>query len=195
MRMRLRARSDVDYQVARSNEMWPDHVLRTLTTAAHIAWLKPPKVIDPACGDGSIVLAAHRLQPIEHAMFGDIGRANILSVKRMSPVGWVTEVGDVVDLLRAQPIASFDVVVLTEILEHLEDPVAVAREARRVGRNLIASSPEMRPGQTDSNPEHLWMFDGDGYREMLIEAGWVPSQKTFLGFPASMYDFQVWVCD
>ena len=63
----------------------------------------------------------------------------------------------------------------------------------------------MLPGQIEYNPEHLWAFDGDGYREMIVEAGWTPYSKTHLSFdkpvmvpvegvPVDMsYNFQIWV--
>ena len=83
---------------------------------------------------------------------------------------------------------------LTEILEHLEDPESLLRLARLKGQRLLVSSPEMRPGQIDSNPEHLWQFDGEGYEAMLNETGWKSVHKSHLTF-RSMYDFQIWVCD
>jgi 2-polyprenyl-3-methyl-5-hydroxy-6-metoxy-1,4-benzoquinol methylase len=191
VRTRLRVRSDVDYQVARTNEEWPDHVLRTLTTAAHIAWLRPNSILDPACGDGTVVKAALKLWSAERVLFSDIGRENIKALRRE---GWETDQDDALELLRSQADKSWDVIVLTEFLEHIADPDELLREAKRVGSWLVASSPEMRVNQVDSNPEHLWMFDGDGFREMLAESGWIPTQKSFLGFPALMYDFQIWVC-
>jgi hypothetical protein len=38
------------------------------------------------------------------------------------------------------------------------------------------------------------MFDGDGYEQMLIEAGWATKHKTHLTF-RSDYNFQIWVCE
>ena len=193
MRTRLSGRGSVDYQVTRTNEEWPDHVLRTLVTGSHIAWLKPMSVLDPACGDGSIVKAAAQLYPFSKALLNDISRPNIRALS-LNP-HWEADTADVYDALCNQPDDSWDVVVLTEILEHLDDPDAVLRQAKRVGLQLVASSPEMRPEQVDNNGEHLWMFDGDGYRQMLVDSGWNPYQKSFLGFPLLKYDFQIWVAN
>lgn len=189
MRERLnRGGVAVDYQVARSNETWADHRLRTLVTGATIAWLRPESVMDPACGDASIVQAALRDTAIRKVYLADISQPNI---ERIVMPDATTRCDDIASAMTFFP--AVDVVVLTEILEHLDDPTAIARLAKAKGRYLIASSPEMRPGQIDGNPEHLWQFDEHGYREMLVEAGWEPVQHTTLRFQ-SEYDFGVWVC-
>jgi len=183
----------VDYQVARSNSAWTDHVARTNVTAGLIAWLKPHSVLDPACGDGSIVLAADRIYGIERISLSDISRPNIETL----PIAPGTEGVEVwCHSIETAIVASrtVDVIVLTEILEHLPDPDSILVGAREKATWLVASSPEMRPGQMDTNAEHLWQFDGDGYVEMLQGAGWRPFHKTHMAFPDLVYDFQIWVC-
>ncbi len=185
MRKSLPRTGVFDYQVARSNEAWPDHRGRTLVTASLIAWLRPGTVMDPACGDASIVEAAIRLFPMK-AYLADISEPNI---KRLS--GHETMCTDINLAIDAFP--EVDVMVLTEILEHLPDPDAVLRASRNKAKYLIASSPEMRPGQNDNNPEHLWQFDHQGYEAMLVDAHWKVQQYTSLQFE-SEYNFGIWVC-
>lgn len=193
MRVRLERSGDFDYQVARSNDEWPEHVLRTNITAGMIAWLKPGSVLDPACGDGSIVLAADHLRNIDYAKLSDVSEPSIKALTNTPhPVRWDVEVEDIWHGIHPWIDDPFDVVVLTEILEHVPDPVEILKSARMAGRLLVASSPSMRAGQVDSNPEHLWMFDQNGYREMLVEAGWEPGPHELLFFD-SYYDFQIWV--
>ena len=189
MRERLVRDGEVDYQVERSNARWADHQARTLVTAALIAWLKPESVLDPACGDASIVAAANLLRPIAHVHLADISEPSVLRVPQTT--GFKAAVSDIFDAIEASP--NVDVVVLTETLEHLADPDQIAALARGKGRYLVASSPVMRAGQVDHNSEHLWMFDRTGYEAMLTDAGWRVEQFTFLSFP-SEYDFGVWVC-
>lgn len=191
MRQRLnRGGVAVDYQVERSNDRWYDHQARTLVTGSLIAWLKPESVLDPACGDGSIVAAAERAHPIKQVTVADISEPNWRSVSERHPNYLALHM----DIAKAIGYVAVDVVVLTEILEHLDDPDSIVRAARDAGRYLVASSPVMRPGQVDGNPEHLWMFDEAGYREMLESAGWQVVSYTLLGFPATCYDFGIWVC-
>lgn len=204
MRQRLVGRKPIDYTgVVRSNNEWPDHRVRTLVTAAMIAALEPQSLIDPACGDGSIVLESQELRRCPVVALNDISTPNMVRVKAEidsrfpEPAYlWVVSAQDVETALSGDydvvGVGAFDLIVLTEILEHLEDPDALLRFARRRGGRLVVSSPEMRPGQIDNNPEHLWMFDEEGYTGMLNDSGWRPLYKTKLTF-RSDYDFQIWV--
>lgn len=199
MRTLLDRKFAVDYQVERSNDRWADHQLRTLVTGATIAWLQPDSVFDPACGDGSIVAAADRVRPIGHAFLADVSEPNIDRLVRDRRTGWqyaIASIETFIDLPNQIGSAFYgdvDVIVLTEILEHLVNPDVILAQAKQKARHLVASSPEMRPGQVDGNPEHIWMFDADGYREMLEAAGWQVVQHTTLRFNSD-YDFGIWVC-
>lgn len=196
MRQRLTDRRAVDYQVRRDNFTWLDHILRVQLTAGLIAWMTPDTVCDPACGDGTIVAAAHHIRPIAGAYLADISRPNFYHVGTAMREYLPTETR-----VACQPIEEtlrepnfYDMVVLTEILEHVEDPVAILRLAHDRSRTLVASSPMIRPDQIDDNAEHLWQFDVLGYREMLEEAGWEPLACVPASlFPSQfIYDFQIW---
>lgn len=64
-----------------------------------------------------------------------------------------------------------DVVVVTEVLEHLADPHGVLRTLRRHARRLVCSSPwNESPAQHD--PSHAWAWDRSGYADMIEKAGW-----------------------
>lgn len=192
--MRARTGNPVgfDYQTKRDNSAWPDHVARTYVTAGLIAWLRPESVLDPACGDGSIVLAADHISPISKMTLCDISGPNIDRLFERVRPGLSVREADVHESLLHD--GKVELVVLTEILEHLPDPDMVLRLAHDKGTLLIASSPVMRSSQKDDNPEHLWQFDEEGYRAMLVDAGWRPAQKTILAFPELTYDFQIWAC-
>lgn len=64
-----------------------------------------------------------------------------------------------------------DIVVLTEVLEHLADPHGVLRWARQTGRYLVCSSP-WNESTVLHSPEHAWAWDMTGYAQMIRDAGW-----------------------
>lgn len=196
MRLRLADRPPVDYQVARDNHTWTDHMLRVQITAALLSWGKPVTVIDPAAGDGSVVAAAHRLHPIDGVLLADISKPNFYRLgtelrDQFPPNNFRVACAPIEETLSGPD--HFDAVVLTEILEHVEDPVAILKLARAKADMLIASSPVFLGSEhLDPNPEHLWMFDADGYHEMLAESGWDEFAFVPMHLTEFAYDFQIW---
>jgi len=188
MRVRLAVKRPPVYNLVRSNFSWPDHIARTFVTAALITWLKPGTIADPACGDASILDAAYRLNPFSLAYLSDISAPQMKSLNPIFDHRSFT--GDVYE-----GMAQFDhvdLIVLTEILEHLEDPDALLRLARFKGTSLIVSSPIGDP-EHGLNEEHLWAWDEIGYEEMLRGAQWTPVAKTLLTFPGINGNSQIWV--
>lgn len=191
MRQRL-DHAVIDYQVERNTQDSPFHTTRMDVTSGLVAWTKPRLALDPACGEGDILLNANRMRPFR-GILNDVSQPNAEHVASLAPEGWLVSHMDAMSAIDSA--GDVDVIVLTEFLEHVEDPVSILRHARDHATWLVASSPEMRPGQIDSNHEHLWMFDADGYIEILNESGWKAVSKTFLSFgPTCEYDFQIWVC-
>lgn len=198
MRLRLPPRPLVDYQVQRSNFSWADHVLRVQLTGALVSWFCPDTVLDPACGDGSIVMSANKARRIAGARLADISKPNCDYVESMEAAAWLPATYSVACQSIEDTLLEdryYDLIVLTEILEHVEDPTSILRLAREKAKVVVASSPLIPDsGRIDDNPEHLWQFDAAGYEQMLEEAGWspiafVPITLTPVQFT---YDFQLW---
>lgn len=94
------------------------------------------------------------------------------------------------DVQTWEPPGSFDVVVISEVLEHLRDPVAVLRRLAEHTRVIVASCPvneELQPdtawsveavdrmmhgGQAGigDGAGHLWAMDMDGFTSMFTSA-------------------------
>lgn len=189
MRQRLAVERPPKYTGVRNNFSWADHAARTLTTGSLIAWLAPDAILDPACGDASILEASYRLRPFQHAILSDASEAQIEAITPSFP-----HEKRALDLFSAfDTLATVvDCIVLTEILEHLEDPQAALRVARLRGNALVASSPIGDP-ESGRNHEHLWAWDVQSYGEELEEAGWNPKVVSTLQFPGEMGEFQIWV--
>lgn len=65
-----------------------------------------------------------------------------------------------------------DLFVLSESLEHLDDPGAVLREIRELSERLLVTTPMEAWNDAEANPEHYWAWDREGVEELFGVAGW-----------------------
>lgn len=197
MRTRLNVPLGHDkYQVLRTNDTWPDHIYRTRVTAAAVANTNAKIIVDPACGDGSIVnLAVRNMTGVELIGLNDISLEN---TKYTMGLDWPVEpqyaTMDVFEYLE-DVRDDVDVIVLTEILEHLDNPDELLTKARDHAKMLIASSPLNETSYT--NHEHVWGWDKAGYEQMLRDSGWGPTSyiELDLSYAALPYNFQIWTAN
>jgi len=191
MRQRLAVDHPPVYNSVRSNLDWADHAVRTLVTGGLIAWLAPDFVWDPACGDASILEAAYRLRPFRQAFLADISAPQIEALNPSFPHEKVVE-----DVVHAEffVAAAFknNCLVLTEVLEHLEDPGATLRQAREAFGALVASVPIGDP-EHGGNHEHLWAWDEAAFEAELRETGWEPAVTVTVQLPGVGGNSQIWV--
>lgn len=184
MRTQLRpfypaAKLDSVYPQSYDHKRWPDHILRVNFTIhfarymAHRFELK--SVTDLSCGDGVI---AKGIGGMDRVTLGDFVEAPHLDVH-----------GRIEDTVRQ--IASTDLFILSETLEHVEDPDELLRLIRKKAKAIVVTTPEGE--DNDLNPEHYWGWDQNGVRAMLVVAGWTPVLETLYD-PAYGYTFQMWGC-
>lgn len=170
---------------------WRDHVLRvehTISLGCQLARGQDLTLLaDLSCGDGAVPLGIQAQCPEvdwhpRSPILGDYAAHPRLDF-----------VGPIEHTLGRLPL-TVDLFVLTETLEHLDDPAAVLAGIRQRARWLLLSTP-LTFGR-DDNPEHYWSWDADGVAELLEGAGWEPVVQSTLDLtwiPGS-YRFGLWGC-
>lgn len=152
---------------------WADHICRIAHTANILREMKPASVADLSCGDGAIVTDAG-CYDIAH--LGDY----------VSGWDYTGPIDETIHL-----IPEVDVFLLSETLEHVEDPDTLLRCIRGKAKRLLLSTPH---GEDHSNnPEHYWGWDAAALSSMLAAAGWYGEFELFTP-PTAYYIFQIWRC-
>lgn len=186
MRVRLRsAPNEMEmlllYPRPHVHTRWADHIIRVDETILMAAAMLPQggTVADLSCGDAAIA----RSLAVSHGarlILGDFA------------AGYEHQ-GRIEDTIQRIAPESVDLWILSETLEHLDDPEAVLWEIRRRAKALVLSTPL---GETDrSNREHVWGWDCEEVGRMLEATGWTPGLHKVLEHPAGgIYSFQLWGC-
>ena len=119
-------------------------------------------VVDLGCGDGGM-LSLLKEDGINSWGY-DLAPNNIEYAKNVRGVD-----ARYTDFNNDESIKYADVAVMTEVLEHLEDPHGVLKALP--SKYLVASSPYH---ETDKNHYefHLWAWDVVGYNKLLTDAGY-----------------------
>ena len=187
--MRVRTRpaytpEELEHLYARPHDAaeFEDHARRVAASITMgtklLAKYRRPTVADLSCGNAEI---AHML-PAPRKYLGD-----------MAPGYGI--VGPIEETIESIP--DVHLFILSETLEHLDDPDAVLRQIRPRTRSLLLSTPLTVEGEEDTNPEHYWSWDEQDVLDMLTEAGFTPIlYETVDGrevHPES-YLWQVWGC-
>ena len=180
MRKRLRALPDLSqtYTTQYNHTRWADHRVRVHATAAIGMWFGDARTgADLSCGDSAILRLIDDALDLERCYFGDF----VAGYEFEGPIEQTIE-----------QLPNVDLFVLSETLEHLDDPDWVLNKIRTKTKYLILSTPD---GEwTDANPEHVWGWDNEEIREMLELAGFTIDVYNSLRFPSGYYTFQIWGC-
>ena len=95
-------------------------------------------VLDLACGEGVIAQRVTIIHPTANLMGLDIDESSLKIAQRINP-GFAVTRGDVNNL--PYKTGAFDLVIATEVLEHLRWPAKVLKEISRLSRYCILSVP------------------------------------------------------
>lgn len=180
MRKRLRDLPDLSqtYPALYDHTRWSDHIVRVSVTSSICMWFRDIKTAaDLSCGDGAILKNVQSVLGLDRIYLGDF-------------VAGYEFQGPIEDTLTQIP--NVDLFVLSETIEHLDDPDSVLRQIREKTKYLVLSTPD---GEwTDTNPEHVWGWDNVEIRSMLESAGFSIDIYNSLTFPDGYYTFQIWGC-
>lgn len=158
-----------------------DHRARLLKTAELIDALPSVdvgcrnQISDLGCGDGGLL---QLLQEKGYPCWGyDFSPVNEAGWEERSVEAGVLDVfsSPEFDHPRVGPVLG-DVVVMTEVLEHLKDPQHVLSSlfVQRLYwdvRYIVASSPRFETADSHGDC-HQWAWDWDGYEKLFKDAGW-----------------------
>jgi 2-polyprenyl-3-methyl-5-hydroxy-6-metoxy-1,4-benzoquinol methylase len=152
-----------------------DHVLRVKHTIQFVRDNLPMNknmltVADLSAGDGAI---ANGL-PFPNKILGDY----------YPGFEYTGKIEDTIE-----QIPNVDLFVLSETLEHVDNPLEVLKQIRNKTNYLLVSTPQ--DNWEDDNPEHYWAWDKDGVEGLLKDAGFEPI--AFLS-ETLWYTHQYWIC-
>ena len=150
----------------------------------------PTSVIELGCGDGRLLREVHARWPSLRLTGIDLSRAQIEANAANDPsIEWLAA-----DL--QQPVADrgeSDVVIASEIIEHLDDAEAMLLNARRLGRRLIVTTQSGPIRKTEESVGHRRHFDAASMRAILERTGWRPLRIWNEGFP--FHDLSKWAAN
>lgn len=146
-----------------------------------VAEERPSRVLEVGCGQGWLLAGLAGALPDAELTGMDIRAEAIEFAGSLVPSAKLA-VGDAHAL--DHPDGSFDVVVCSEVLEHVDDPAAVLRELERVcSRTLILSVPwepwfwlanlvrGKYPKSFGNCPGHVHHWTAAGFRRLLTDDG------------------------
>lgn len=152
---------------------FPDHQGRVEATIELLKLYEVNSIADLSCGNGAIARSANA----EVTILGDLAEGYDIC-------GPIEET-----ILQIPHVEMF---ILSETLEHLDDPDLVLRTIRLKSDHLILSTPLTPDGGEDRNIEHYWSWDDSDIELMLKLAGWEADHYTT--FDGGFYNWQIWGC-
>lgn len=133
-------------------------------------------VLDVGCGDGSLL--DHVRRRFSCGVYGLESDDSPARTRVQLDGYWQ------LDISKGPPPSAFDLVMATEVLEHIPDHEAALRNMRSVCRRwLLLTVPAGTVRRTDRHMGHLRHYDVEGLRKMVEAAGFTVHRCFAWGFP------------
>jgi 2-polyprenyl-3-methyl-5-hydroxy-6-metoxy-1,4-benzoquinol methylase len=168
---------------------------RVAQLLALIADLSPARIADLGPGGGQLLSEIHARQPGIQLCGIDIAVSQIAdNARRLPTIEWHAADLDGDDRIPRALWGTFDIVIASELIEHMDHPEALLRNARRLARpgtgRLLLSTQSGPLRETERRVGHRRHWSQAEMQQALIDAGWVPIRVWNCGFP--FHDLSKW---
>ncbi|QDN64369.1 class I SAM-dependent methyltransferase [Streptomyces sp. S1D4-14] len=178
---------------------WPDHVERVAASVDMIRQYhnQVVSVADLSCGDGAIIRGLLGMKRFRVAYLGDLNGAPGTADWGLRRVRTHAVPDGLLPATLEHLDGQVDLFVLSETLEHVDDPDDLLRRIGGCARYLFLSTP-LDESPREGNPEHYWGWGQADIHGMLQASGWDPLELKLLK-PVSTqhmpgaYTYQLWM--
>jgi SAM-dependent methyltransferase len=162
---------------------------------ALLAELSPRRVVDLGSGGGQLLAEVSSHCPGIALAGIDISSAQVAeNVRRLPAIDWHVANLDVPDSTPRALAHTFDVVIASEIVEHLDHPESLLQNAHQLARpgagHLILSTQSGVVRETERRVGHRRHWTRQEMTTLLLRTGWKPLRVWNSGFP--FHDLSKW---
>ena len=147
----------------------------------------PNSVIDLGCGGGNLLVEVAASGANSELVGLDLSKPQIERNRAtMENIEWGVTDLTAPDSLPETFCGRFDVVISSEVIEHVSDALGLLKTAYRVavpGGRLVLSTQTGKIHETQRHVGHVRHFSTDDITALLSETGWVPDRVWNCGFP------------
>lgn len=163
------------YRAPHIHKNFRDHLIRVQVTIAVAQWLGDlDSVADLSAGDATIINAINS----KKKYIGDFAPGYEIVGPIEKTINEIPEV---------------DLFILSETIEHLDDPDFVLGLINQKAQHILLTTPDGEIG--NRNPEHYWGWDTECIKSMLLASGFEPMVLTSVRLKdyGYLYDYQIWL--